>query len=127
MASAPYRIPYPLTYLRMKYTNWLDIETVTESTSLTLDTQDKADGNQVYILKSPLNEHELFVIEYKKAGERNYTGKFVDSQKGQNGYSENSDGSYNENMTVMNAALSDVIRWKDICIAWQFRFEVDIL
>lgn len=80
-----------------------------------------------YILKSPLNEHELFVIEYKKAGERNYTGEFGDSQKGQNGYSENSDGSYNENMTVMNAALSDVIRWKDICIAWQFRFEVDIL
>lgn len=70
MASATYRVAYPLAYLRMKYTNWLDIETVTESKSLTLDTQNKADGNQAYILKSPLNEHELFVVEYRKAGER---------------------------------------------------------
>lgn len=148
MASAVYRVSYPLAYTRMKYTGWLDIETVSESTSLTLDTQDKAEGNQAYILKSPVNEHELFVVEYRKAGERftssnqyntdsldaalpgdensgvivyrvnttvtglsNYygqTGIYVfRPQKGQNGYAANSDGSCNENMTVLNAALSD--------------------
>lgn len=80
MARASSRMSYPLAYIRMKYTNWLDIETVTSSASLTLDTQDKADGNQAYILKSPLNPHELFVVEYRKAGER-YTGS---------GYSEDS-------------------------------------
>lgn len=147
MASASYRVPYPLAYTRMKYTNWLDIETVTKSTSLTLDTQDKASGNQAYILKSPLNEHELFVVEYRKSGrdeknlqdqdsldsalfsEKNsgvivyrvdttvtglsnyygHTGIYVfRPQKGQNGYTTNDNGSYNENMTVMNAALSDL-------------------
>lgn len=149
MASASYRVPYPLCYTRMKYTNWLDIETVTESRNgLILDAQDRADGNQAYILKSPLNEHELFVAEFRKAGERytadhqynndsldaallsddnsgvivyrvntavtglsNYyghTGIYVfRPQKGQNGYATNDDGTYNENMTVMNAALSD--------------------
>lgn len=147
MASASYRVPYPLAYTRMKYTNWLDIETVTKSRSLTLDTQDNASGNQAYILKSPLNEHELFVVEYRKSGrdEKNpleqdsldsalfseqnsgvivyrvdttvtglsnyygHTGIYVfRPQKGQTGYATNSDGSYNENMTVMNAALSDL-------------------
>ena len=68
MASASYRISYPLAYTRMKYTNWLEIETITKSASLTLDTQDKAAGNQAYILKSPLNEHEIFVVEYRKSG-----------------------------------------------------------
>lgn len=146
MASASYRVSYPLAYMRMKYTNWLDIETITESTSLTLDTQDKAEGNQAYILQSPLNEHELFVVEYRKTGRdeknpleqdsldsallseensgvivyrvnttvtglSNYygqTGIYVfRPQKGQNGYVTTDNGSYNENMTVMNAALSD--------------------
>lgn len=79
MANATYRVAYPLAYIRMKYTNWLDIETVKNSTSLTLDTQDKADGNQAYILQSPLNEHELFVVEYRKRGERDYTTEYGDS------------------------------------------------
>ncbi len=145
MASATYKLSYPLAYLRMKFTDWLDIETVTESTRLILDTQNKADGNQAYILKSPLNSHEFFVVEYRKAGAR-YTGggdnedsldaAFTDErsgvivyrvnttvealsnnhgktgiyvfrpQKGQPGYGTNQNGSYNENLTVMNAALT---------------------
>lgn len=149
MASASARVSYPLAYNRMKFTNWLDIETIKESRKgLVLDTQDKAAGNQAYILQSPLNEHELFVIEYRKAGLRytasgqysedsldaslyddkmsgvivyrvnttvtelsNYrgqTGIYVfRPQKGQNGYETNTDGSINEKLTVMNAALSD--------------------
>lgn len=149
MASASSRVSYPLAYNRMKFTNWLDIETIKESRkNLVLDMQDKASGNQAYILQSPLNEHELFVIEYRKAGARytsnnqynedsldaslyddkmsgiivyrinttvtelsNYrgqTGIYVfRPQKGQNGYETNADGSCNEKLTVMNAALSD--------------------
>ena len=146
MASASYRISYPLAYTRMKYTNWLEIETITKSASLTLDTQDKAAGNQAYILKSPLNEHEIFVVEYRKSGRNDKNPLDNDSldsalfsdqnsgvivyrvnttvtglshyygntgiyifrpQKGQNGY-ETNDGVYNESMTVINAALSDL-------------------
>lgn len=57
---------YPLAYLRMKYTNWLTIDTITTSQTLTLNTQDDPNGNQAYILKSPLNEYELFVVEFRK-------------------------------------------------------------
>lgn len=66
MASANYYMPYPLSYLRMYYTKWIDIETVTTSKQLRLDVQSNADGNQAYILKSPLNDYELFVVEFRK-------------------------------------------------------------
>ena len=68
MASANYGMPWPLAYLRMYYTNWITIDTVTESCDLTLDKQSNKDGNQAYILKSPLNEQEFFVIEYRQKG-----------------------------------------------------------
>ena len=42
------------------------LDTVTTSQTLTLDTQDKQDGHPAYILKSPLNEQELFVVEFRK-------------------------------------------------------------
>lgn len=64
---------YPLAYERMHFTHWIDIDTVTESTALTLDTQSNADGNQAFILKSPLNENEIFVVEYRKKPPLNYT------------------------------------------------------
>lgn len=57
---------YPLAYLRMKYTNWINIDTITKSQTLKLDTQDNPNGNQAYILKSPFNEYELFVVEFRK-------------------------------------------------------------
>ena len=66
MGSVSKYMSYPLAYLRMKYTNWLNIDTITKSQTLTLDSQDKAEGNQAYILKSPLNEYELFVVEFRK-------------------------------------------------------------
>ena len=66
MASAGKYMQYPLAYSRMKFTNWLTIDTITTSQTLTLDTQDNPNGNQAYILKSPLNEYELFVIEFRK-------------------------------------------------------------
>ncbi len=69
MGQANKYMSYPLAYLRMKYTNWLTIDTVTESKTLTLHTQDKPNGNQAYILKSPFNEYELFVVEFRKKSE----------------------------------------------------------
>lgn len=69
MGQANKYMSYPLAYLRMKYTNWINIDTITESKTLTLDTQDNPNGNQAYILKSPFNEYELFVVEFRKKPE----------------------------------------------------------
>lgn len=66
MGSVNKYMSYPLAYLRSKFSNWLSIETITTSQTLTLDTQYNENGNQAYILKSPLNEYELFVIEFRK-------------------------------------------------------------
>ena len=66
MASANRGMSYPLAYLRKAITNWVDIETITESTTLRLDLQSNKDGNQAFILKSPLNDYEYFVVEYRK-------------------------------------------------------------
>lgn len=63
---------YPLAYMRMAVSGWLEIDTVTSSCTLTLDQQSKADGNQAYILKSPLNENEVFVVEFRKEAEQKY-------------------------------------------------------
>ena len=57
---------YPLAYERMYFTHWIDIDTITQNSTLTLDDQANADGNQAFILKSPLNDHEIFVVEYRK-------------------------------------------------------------
>ena len=66
MGGVDYGMSYPLAYLRMYFTNWLTIDTVTTSQMLTLDTQDKGDGHPAYILKSPLSDQEVFVVEYRK-------------------------------------------------------------
>lgn len=66
MGGADYGMSYPLAYMRMKVGGWLMLDTVTTSQTLTLDTQDKQDGHPAYILKSPLNEQELFVVEFRK-------------------------------------------------------------
>ena len=73
MGAASRYMPYPLAYLRMHFSNWLNIETITETQTVTLDEQSNKDGNQAYIIKSPLNDDELFVIEFRKKPEINYT------------------------------------------------------
>ena len=54
MGAVAQQMSYPLAYLRMKFTNWLTIDTITTSQTLTLSSQDNANGNQAYILKSHL-------------------------------------------------------------------------
>ncbi len=66
MASANIGMSWPLAYTRMYFRGWVDIDEVTESTSLTLDLQSKKNGNVAYILKSPINEQELFVVEFRQ-------------------------------------------------------------
>ena len=73
MGAASRYMPYPLAYLRMYFTNWLDIDTITKSQTVTLDRQDNKDGNQAYIIKSPLNDDEVFVIEFRKKAPISYT------------------------------------------------------
>lgn len=63
--SSPYP-SWPLAYLRMKCTGWVQLETVTESGTLTLNDPSVQSGHQAYILKSPLREQELFVIEMRR-------------------------------------------------------------
>lgn len=73
MGAASRYMPYPLAYLRMYFSNWLEIETITKTQTVTLNEQSNKDGNQAYIIKSPLNDDELFVIEFRKKPEINYT------------------------------------------------------
>lgn len=75
MGAANRYMPYPLAYLRMHFTNWLDIDTITKSQTVTLDRQDNKEGNQAYIIKSPLNDDEIFVIEFRKKAPIDYTNE----------------------------------------------------
>ena len=66
MAQSNMHIQYPLAYMRMHFSHWIDIKTIKQSQSLVLDSQDNAQGNQAYILKSPLSDSEFFVVEFRK-------------------------------------------------------------
>lgn len=65
MASASKFMQYPLTYLRKQ---WVNIDTVTESGSYTLNLASSSEGTQGIIIKTPLSEKEFFVVEYRKKG-----------------------------------------------------------
>ncbi len=75
MASASYRVQYPLAYLRSAYTGWFEIPSLTESreglslyaaTTATEETKDQ----QALILKTDYSDTEFFVVEYRKEGSR---------------------------------------------------------
>lgn len=69
MAGTSSFMQYPLMYTLSHFKGWIDIDEITSSkTNLTLDIPEKKDGNQAYILKSPLSDKEFFVVEYKKKG-----------------------------------------------------------
>ncbi len=75
-------LQYPLAYTRQKFSNWITIEEITESTeNLRLDIQSNPDGNQAFIIKSPLNNYEYFVVEYRvKGNELASDETFLDSK-----------------------------------------------
>lgn len=66
MGSVTSRPQYPLAYLRMHFSKWIDIPEITDSQTITLHPQQNAQGNQAYIIKSPLNDQEFFVAEFRK-------------------------------------------------------------
>lgn len=59
MASSPTKMPYPLTYMRMHVSGWLNIKTITEDADLTLVPATQAHGDQAFILKSPRSDKEF--------------------------------------------------------------------
>ncbi len=68
MGMATHNPQYPLAILRDHYTGWIDIETITsaENKTFVIDTAENQHGNQAYMFKSPLNDYEVFVVEYRK-------------------------------------------------------------
>lgn len=56
---------YLLSYNR-KTLGWIDIDTVSKSGKYTLDKVNKEDGNQAYIIPTPLSNSEFFVVEYRE-------------------------------------------------------------
>ncbi len=69
MADTSIYMQYPLAYLRAYYSSWLTIQEYSESQAgLQLNHQSNREGNQAIILKSPLNEDEFFVVEYREEG-----------------------------------------------------------
>ncbi|MBS5951844.1 MAG: M6 family metalloprotease domain-containing protein, partial [Clostridium sp.] len=68
MASVSPFLQYPLAYTRSAISNWLTIDTITESGSYTLKPSSSQDGNQAFILKTPMSNNEFFVVEYRKKG-----------------------------------------------------------
>ena len=68
MASTSVFLQYPLAYTRSSISNWITIDTITESGTYKLKPSSNADGDQAFILKTPLSENEFFVVEYRKQG-----------------------------------------------------------
>ena len=76
MGYATFAVQHPLAIFKGKdFLNWISIDEITSSTSNnTLVLPDNPDGNQALIIKSPINNYEYFVVEYRK----NNDGKFFE-------------------------------------------------
>ena len=68
MSSVSSFVQYPLSYLRSEISNWISIDTVTESGTYKLKPSSNSGDNQALILKTPISEKEFFVVEYRKRG-----------------------------------------------------------
>lgn len=69
MASVSPFLQYPLAYTRSAISNWLTIDIITESGTYTLKPSSSQNGNQAFILKTPMSDNEFFVVEYRKKGD----------------------------------------------------------
>ena len=79
MASVSSRPSLPLAYLRNKISGWCDIGTITQSGSYTLEEQLSGNGIKAYVISSPLNENEEFVLEYRKTPSDRYDENSLDA------------------------------------------------
>lgn len=70
MASSNQYLAWPLAYLRMQISGWVNLDTITSSKqTVTLKSADTNNGKNAVIIKSPLNPYELFVVELRKKGD----------------------------------------------------------
>lgn len=56
---------HPSAYMKMKYGNWLEIDKITESKRVTLNSL-ASESNNSLIFESPYSSNEYIVIEYRK-------------------------------------------------------------
>lgn len=66
MSKATKYLTWPLAYTRMYYQGWTNLETITKSkTNVQIA---KSGDQQAYVIQSPLNPYELFVVERRTKG-----------------------------------------------------------
>lgn len=69
MAQVSIFMQYPLAYQRSLISGWLPSETITDDSTVTLSPAASDSGNRVCILKTPLSDSEVFVVEYRQKGD----------------------------------------------------------
>lgn len=65
MASNSSFLQYPLSYLRAQL-GWINAREITASGRYTLTAVSESGGDKVFILKTPLSDSEMIVMEYRK-------------------------------------------------------------
>lgn len=71
MASNSSFLQYPLSYLRAKQ-GWINAQEVTTSGTYTLTAVSETGGNKLLILKTPISDSEVIVLEYRKQSDSMY-------------------------------------------------------
>ncbi len=65
MASNSCFLQYPLSYLRVQQ-GWIEAKEITTSGTYTLTAVSENGGNKVFLLKTPISDSEIIVLEYRK-------------------------------------------------------------
>lgn len=116
-------LQYPLAYLRYEK-GWLTMDTIeTDRTGLTLVPAGEPEGNQAYILKTPMSDTEFFVVEYRKKTD-SLVSSNLDAKIYGTGlivYRVNKDV---QNLTNMGAEKGVVVFAKDIAVPAKSRTEL---
>ncbi len=67
MAVANERLQWPLSYMRQYVSGWVNLPIITESQdTVTVHLQSNRAGTPGVIIKSPLNDYEFFVVEFRQ-------------------------------------------------------------
>ncbi len=80
MAVQSTYLQWPLAYMRQHFSNWVKLPEITSSTqNVTVHLQSNKEGTQGVIIKSPLNNYEFFVVEFRQDTDRNARPLQLDS------------------------------------------------
>ncbi len=81
MAVVSEYLQWPLAYMRQRFSGWVELPIITTSeTGVKVDLQKNRDGTQGVIIKSPLNDYEFFVVEFRQDTDHNETPTQLDSR-----------------------------------------------